>query len=520
MGGIIAFRKRQYLLLLLPVAVPLFSFSVLNRNFVGLRHLLVIYPFLLFFAAMPFAFRYRFRPLVWALFLFQVVSTLGTAPHYLAYFNEAVGGPKKGDAYLLDSNYDWGQDFEAVNRRIDEAERLWKESPGPLPVLGVIAVKAMDFHGYPGTWPGHPWLRPFEPKENIGYTWRIYDLSLSDFEGVAQKDPAFRPYLGWALQEAGEEAEALRIFQEEGEARGEALVLSDQAQWTSAWEVCEKAREKDGSDPELNFLCALIQEEMGRSNRAEEYARNAVLFEAESAYPGGTPSFDPKDYEGQSDAVTLNNLGYLKWRRGDEEGGMLLFRRATEADPLFADPWGNLAAASAQFTHRALLEEYEGIGKPGQGGDPSRRGAFASAALRYQANYMKLTVSTRAWWTKRVHYRGHVAVYPKIFVLPLPSSPAALELLSKGDPLSLEDRENLGVCYLMGEDDIHALRAFRSVLHEQPDRARSHYHVGVIRFRNRMYRLARQSLEHTIELKPDYKEAKASLLYLDRYLER
>ena len=32
-------------------------------------------------------------------------------PHYLAYFNESVGGPANGYKHLVDSSLDWGQDL-------------------------------------------------------------------------------------------------------------------------------------------------------------------------------------------------------------------------------------------------------------------------------------------------------------------------------------------------------------------------------------------------------------------------
>jgi hypothetical protein len=37
-------------------------------------------------------------------------------PHYLSYFNEAVGGPARGHLYLADSNIDWGQDLKRLAR--------------------------------------------------------------------------------------------------------------------------------------------------------------------------------------------------------------------------------------------------------------------------------------------------------------------------------------------------------------------------------------------------------------------
>lgn len=41
-------------------------------------------------------------------------------PHYLAYFNESVGGPRNGYRYLVDSNLDWGQDLKGLKRYMVE----------------------------------------------------------------------------------------------------------------------------------------------------------------------------------------------------------------------------------------------------------------------------------------------------------------------------------------------------------------------------------------------------------------
>lgn len=41
----------------------------------------------------------------------SVGSSLWHVPHCLAYFNEAVGGPRQGADHLINSNIDWGQDL-------------------------------------------------------------------------------------------------------------------------------------------------------------------------------------------------------------------------------------------------------------------------------------------------------------------------------------------------------------------------------------------------------------------------
>ena len=42
------------------------------------------------------------------------VSVARVHPHYLAYFNEAAGGPANGYRLLVDSSLDWGQDLAGL----------------------------------------------------------------------------------------------------------------------------------------------------------------------------------------------------------------------------------------------------------------------------------------------------------------------------------------------------------------------------------------------------------------------
>ena len=48
------------------------------------------------------------------------ISSVKTYPDYLTYFNEIVGGPKKGIDYLDDSNIDWGQDLKRLKGFLDK----------------------------------------------------------------------------------------------------------------------------------------------------------------------------------------------------------------------------------------------------------------------------------------------------------------------------------------------------------------------------------------------------------------
>ncbi len=101
--------------LLLPVALFLGAAMASNLN-IGLRHVLPIYPFFLLIAGSAFAAaarRARALPIVLLLVL-AAVESIAIRPDYLAFFNVLSGGPERGDAILVDSNLDWGQDLPGL----------------------------------------------------------------------------------------------------------------------------------------------------------------------------------------------------------------------------------------------------------------------------------------------------------------------------------------------------------------------------------------------------------------------
>jgi 4-amino-4-deoxy-L-arabinose transferase-like glycosyltransferase len=114
-----AFRDRDHseaaLFLLVP---PLFVFgaSFFDTGNFGFRRILPAIPFLFLFASHTLTSR-RHRSIqigVLILVAWSAVQTFRIHPHYLSYFNTAVGGPKAGPQFLDDSNIDWGQDLPAL----------------------------------------------------------------------------------------------------------------------------------------------------------------------------------------------------------------------------------------------------------------------------------------------------------------------------------------------------------------------------------------------------------------------
>jgi len=95
-----------------------------NLN-IGVRHILPTFPFLYVLVSigiknwigginnLP-----KTKKMAWFLllflFLWYIGSSLMVFPHYLSYFNEIAGGSKNGYKYVVDSNYDWGQDLKRL----------------------------------------------------------------------------------------------------------------------------------------------------------------------------------------------------------------------------------------------------------------------------------------------------------------------------------------------------------------------------------------------------------------------
>jgi 4-amino-4-deoxy-L-arabinose transferase-like glycosyltransferase len=109
--------------LLIPVLV-VFAFFSVNHQSIGLRYILPIYPFLFVLASESA--RAVASDRVWVIGLRAVLvawylgASFSIQPHYLAYFNELVGGASNGYKYLVDSNLDWGQDLKGLKRYMEE----------------------------------------------------------------------------------------------------------------------------------------------------------------------------------------------------------------------------------------------------------------------------------------------------------------------------------------------------------------------------------------------------------------
>ncbi len=179
--------------LLAPI-ILFFLMTLNDRAQAGIRYFLPIYPFCFILSAGFSDFLYRkhlfFKIGIVALLGWHILSSLMIFPHYLSYFNEAIGGPKNGYKYLRDSNIDWGQDLKglAVFVRENKFDEITLAYPWPAdpnyyeipfrkmpeteykrPQKRIYAISAHIIDAI-------RWAESAKPTAFIGYSIFVYDL--------------------------------------------------------------------------------------------------------------------------------------------------------------------------------------------------------------------------------------------------------------------------------------------------------------------------------------------------------
>lgn len=177
---------------------------------IGVRHVMPLYPFWFMLCAGGAVFlvkklRPGFQVAAFAVLLFlgiwTMVTNLRAFPSYLAYFNEIVGGPRKGYLYMVDSNLDWGQDLRRLvsfinERRIPVMKIDYFGGGDPKYYLGPKYVKWSSNRGETNGWlavsatyfqnskyyakvqgeKDYTWLEKEQPVAIIGGSILVYDL--------------------------------------------------------------------------------------------------------------------------------------------------------------------------------------------------------------------------------------------------------------------------------------------------------------------------------------------------------
>lgn len=115
--------KKWSLVFLLGWLVVYWYTSITSKLNIGVRHLLPVYgpTYILVAGAISSKLKsQKTKIIIGALLLWYVLEVIFTFPHYLAYFNQTVGGAAGGHKVVADSNLDWGQDLKRLADWVDE----------------------------------------------------------------------------------------------------------------------------------------------------------------------------------------------------------------------------------------------------------------------------------------------------------------------------------------------------------------------------------------------------------------
>jgi len=187
--------------LVLTITVLTFA-SAFSRINIGIRHVLIVYPFLALGGAYLCVRAWRgivslddrraalgAAAMLFGLLGWQLSTLWRAYPDYLPYFNETVAHPER---VLVDSDLDWGQDLYRLEvraaqlhiRHLSLAYRgtadLSREPLPPFdvlpprkPVRGWVAVSALARTRNAAD---YAWLDAYKPVERIGKTIDLYDI--------------------------------------------------------------------------------------------------------------------------------------------------------------------------------------------------------------------------------------------------------------------------------------------------------------------------------------------------------
>jgi hypothetical protein len=169
------FQKDVYVLA--PLIVYTGYFNILNNSQLGIRYLLVAFPFYLIFAGKLVedwdfkSIQQRLAGL--GLSLWLIVSVLSYFPHYIPYFNELLIDRRLAYTILADSNLDWGQNGEYLDEYMESHPEAQVSPTGP--TSGLVVVRANDLVGVTGSPNRYAWLRQcYRPVDTIGYSILVF----------------------------------------------------------------------------------------------------------------------------------------------------------------------------------------------------------------------------------------------------------------------------------------------------------------------------------------------------------
>lgn len=187
---------------LIGVAGPLLVAMISSVN-MGLRHVLVIYPFLAMLGAYGFFWLWQMgvsrasivasRAIVALLLVWTVLTCVRAAPDFIPYFNEAAA--PYGSRILVDSDFDWGQDLKRLSSVLQQnhVDFIWiaYEGSADLTLHGLPPAQLLLPRQRPAGWVAvseffirtaprdYGWVENYKPERVVGKTIRLYHFDIA-----------------------------------------------------------------------------------------------------------------------------------------------------------------------------------------------------------------------------------------------------------------------------------------------------------------------------------------------------
>jgi len=359
----ISIRNKGKLNLIIPILSLTLPFILFTNSNPGIRYLLPIFPFLYIYVSdLANSKKMVFNSILWLLIGWFAVGSIIIHPHYLAYFNEFIGGPKNGYKYLADSNIDWGQDRFLVIKFLQNNPDVIMN---PIePSTGRFLINANNLNDVFAIQEKHKWLKLFNPIGNIGYSWLLYDVKQDDYKKLLEKNPQDY-YLNYVF---GFITEDMKYLQKSVELNptfipsrlkiGQLLLKQDN-NFNAISEFKEILKENPENPDAMKHMLE-INNEIGNLKTAKEYEKKykiakilnsyVVYISTDENYYKNRIEKDPKN------AKLWNNLGFIYWIRNDFDKSVYYFKKATELNPNYVDFIGNLAVI---YKEKGMQKEYQ-----------------------------------------------------------------------------------------------------------------------------------------------------------------
>jgi len=195
-------RLRNAIFPLAGIAGPLLV-AMLGPVNLGLRHVLVIYPFLALLGGCALVWLWQidggrtktlaYRSVATILVMWSIATCVRATPDFIPYFNEFAA--PYGSRILVDSDFDWGQDLKRLSSVLQQQhiDSLWVAYEGTAdltrrglpywqPLLpnqkpsGWIAIEEFEIKTKPGDF---GWLEKYKPQRIVGKTIRLYHFDVA-----------------------------------------------------------------------------------------------------------------------------------------------------------------------------------------------------------------------------------------------------------------------------------------------------------------------------------------------------